>query len=369
MRSDRGCPRHRRLTPAGISEHSEIIGSFHATRHDTRVRHLRTETRRVTACAWANYGAPALGSSAYFLRRTADSPVERRADILRVVSAATIDCALTGAVLMDLAFGNRSDTSLETLFVIDRSPMGNPLLAPVLAKIAAQEETSDARAWLRTLAAEDASRIRDQALVLVLVLPRGILERREGSVTRVFLCRSDMLAHWPKGIARRPGFEGRRQAGHRIGKRIHEVLPSDGILDPRDAALLGLVDAGDLLGEMAPGKDIDRLCPRVARLRQLDLIGRKLARGRGNRARLCAGHRRGPAQFRTGLRRMRRGPGAAIPMKGAEQESCQFRNRFWRPAMARRTARVALCRTAFDRVVAVQAKLFRSHREQTPCHE
>ncbi len=188
---------------------------------------------------------------------------------------ATVDCALAGAVLMDLAFANRIDTGLETLFVIDPSPMGNPLLDPVLAKIAAREEKSDTRTWLRVLAAEDAGRIRDQALMLL--VQRGMLERREGSFNWVFAGRSDMLTRWPNGFARRPGFEGRRQAERRVGKLVHGALLSDGIPDPRDAALIGLVDACGLLGEIIPGGDIDRLRPRVAQLRQLDLIGRELA--------------------------------------------------------------------------------------------
>ena len=38
------------------------------------------------------------------------------------------DCALAGAVLMDLAFAYRIDTDLEALFVIDPTPTGNPML-------------------------------------------------------------------------------------------------------------------------------------------------------------------------------------------------------------------------------------------------
>ena len=90
-----------------------------------------------------------------------------------------LDCALAGAVLMDLAFANRIDTDLETLFVIDRTPTGNPLLDPVLAKIAARNEWSGTLAWLKSLGAEDAVRVRDQALVLLAQLRRLDLIGRE----------------------------------------------------------------------------------------------------------------------------------------------------------------------------------------------
>ena len=51
-----------------------------------------------------------------------------------------LGCAIAGAVLMDLAFAYRIDTDPESLVVNDRTPTGNPILDPTLAKIAAQEQ-------------------------------------------------------------------------------------------------------------------------------------------------------------------------------------------------------------------------------------
>ncbi len=41
-------------------------------------------------------------------------------------------CAIAGTVLMDLAFDNRIDTDLDTLFVNNRGQTGNPALDCVL---------------------------------------------------------------------------------------------------------------------------------------------------------------------------------------------------------------------------------------------
>ena len=183
-----------------------------------------------------------------------------------------LDCIMAGAVLMDLAFAGRIDTDVETLFVVDATPTGNLLLDPVLARIAARKETAETLAWLRALAADDAGRIREQALVLL--VRRGMLEQRPGSFNAVF-------APWPEAPGRRrQGDAGsaRRRAGRRIERRVRDALLSDEIPDPRDAALIGLVDACGLLGEAVPEGDAGRLGPRVARLRRLDLIGRELAR-------------------------------------------------------------------------------------------
>ena len=62
-----------------------------------------------------------------------------------------------------------------------------------------------------------------------------------------------------------------------IKPRIGNVLLSDDIPDPREVALIGLVDACDLLGDIFPERNIDRLRPRIEQLRKMDLIGRELA--------------------------------------------------------------------------------------------
>lgn len=77
----------------------------------------------------------------------------------------TIECALAGAVLMDLAFANRIDTDPEFLKVTNRTPTGDPMLDRMLAKIGTRERATDTRSWIKVLAAEDADYIREQALI------------------------------------------------------------------------------------------------------------------------------------------------------------------------------------------------------------
>ena len=68
-----------------------------------------------------------------------------------------------------------------------------------------------------------------------------------------------------------------QEAERDIKLRIGNVLRSDDIPDPRDVALIGLVDACDLLGDIFPDRNTDQLRPRVKQLRKMDLIGRELA--------------------------------------------------------------------------------------------
>ena len=177
------------------------------------------------------------------------------------ISKSTLSCAIAGAVLMDLAFAYRIDTDPEALVVSDPTPTGTPMLDATLAKIAAHEPGSDTRTWIRVLSVEDSPGIREQALESLVA--RGIVTRREERVLWAFRAR------------RYPTIDG--NAEQEVKLRIGEVLHSDEIPHPRDVALIGLVDACDLLRDIFPGTDIERLRPRVDQLRQMDLIGRELA--------------------------------------------------------------------------------------------
>jgi hypothetical protein len=55
------------------------------------------------------------------------------------IGKSTLDYALVGAVLMDLALADRIDTDLARLMVIDRTPTDNPMLDRVLRRIAEGE--------------------------------------------------------------------------------------------------------------------------------------------------------------------------------------------------------------------------------------
>lgn len=177
------------------------------------------------------------------------------------ISNASFGCAVAGAVLMDLAFAYRIDTDPKALVVNDPAPTGNPMLDGTLAKIAAQGSQSDTRTWIRVLSVEDAPAIREQALESLVA--RGILQVREERVMWAFRTR------------RYPTIDGNVE--QEVKLRIGEVLFSDDIPDPRDVALIGLVDACDILRDIFPDSDMERCRPRIDQLRKMDLIGRELA--------------------------------------------------------------------------------------------
>ncbi len=167
----------------------------------------------------------------------------------------SMDYALAGAVLMDLALENRIDTDLERLVLVDSTPMGDSLLDPTLADIAAGEERN-ARYWVEHTA-NRAAEIREEALNRL--VDGGILERKDDRFLWVFQSR------------RYPMVDGKEEREVRL--RLMSILFSDEIPDPRDIVLLSLTDACGILRGMLSRRELNSAAERIEQVRKLDLVG------------------------------------------------------------------------------------------------
>ena len=172
----------------------------------------------------------------------------------------SLDYAIAGAVLMDLAMENRIDTDLEHLILIDGAPTGDSLLDPILAEIALGEQAS-IRSWLERIA-DGAGDIRERALARLVAL--GILERQDDRFLWVFRSR------------RYPTRDGR--AEREVKLRIMGVLFSDEIPDPRDVMIICLADACGIFREVLAKSELEQASARIEQVRKLDLIGQAMAR-------------------------------------------------------------------------------------------
>ncbi len=167
--------------------------------------------------------------------------------------------ALAGGVLMDLALENRIDTDLEKLVLIDPTPVGDSLLDPTLADIAAGAE-SDARYWVGRTASRGED-LREEALKRLVEI--GVLEKRDDSFLWVFRAR------------RYPSIDGKVE--REVKLRIMGVLFSDEIPDPRDIVIIGLADACGIFSELLSPRELESAAERIDQVRRLDLIGQATA--------------------------------------------------------------------------------------------
>ena len=170
----------------------------------------------------------------------------------------SLNYALAGGVLMDLALENRIDTDLDHLILVDATPTGDSLLDPTLAEIAAGEK-HDARYWVEQTA-ERSDAIQEEVLSRLIAL--GILERQEDRFLWVFRSR------------RYPMIDG--QAEREVKLRIMGVLFSDDIPDPRDVVIICLADACGIFKEILSKRELEQAAARIEQVRKLDLIGQAM---------------------------------------------------------------------------------------------
>ena len=200
------------------------------------------------------------------------------------VPATALACAFAGAALMDLAFANRIDTDTATLFIVDRTPTGNPGPDRVLARIGAREVAMDTRAWIAALSEREARVARELAMVS---LP-------EDNFNWAYRARGGSVVD--------------RAVERDVSLRVGDALFSDGIPAPRDAAQIGLLDACGLPGELFPDRDLAACRPRIALLREMEPIDRETA---GAISDIERGARTLAVADRSASSRMTAGPGKA----------------------------------------------------------
>ena len=173
----------------------------------------------------------------------------------------SMQCALAGAVLMDLALENRIDTDPNQLILVDSTPVGDDLLDPTLARIAEATEAHDTRFWIQDTA-QRAYQIRER--VLERLVNHGILHVRDDSFLWVFQSR------------RYPVVDGK--ADREVKLRIMEVLFSDEIPDPRDIVIVCLAEACGIFRELLSRRELEHATARIEQVRKLDLIGQAVRR-------------------------------------------------------------------------------------------
>jgi golgi phosphoprotein 3 len=168
---------------------------------------------------------------------------------------------LASAALMELALRNQVDTDLRQLFVVDPTPTGDDILDDALARLAATPGEFTTAAALQRIGAH-AEGYQEKALAHLVA--KGILRRRDGRLLWVFPSR------------RYPVIDEREQ--REVKARLRQLLLSEEIPDPRDVALICLVEASGLLGLVLSAEESRRAADRVAQLDKMDLIGQALMR-------------------------------------------------------------------------------------------
>lgn len=175
-----------------------------------------------------------------------------------------MSCVLAGAVLMDLALQDRIDTDLESLNLLDSTPTGDELLDPILKELAdAHDDSQTIQYWVEKMALKTQDLVQQS---LERLAERGILEYQEGEFW--------VLTRKVKGSTQ--SADGGNDEYYDVRAHIEQLLFSDDIPDPRDIAIVALMDTCGIFPMMLQD-EYDYVKERIDLLSRMDLIAQSLA--------------------------------------------------------------------------------------------
>lgn len=180
---------------------------------------------------------------------------------LASIDLMTLNYAMAGAVLMDLALRNKIDNDLESLIVADSTPTGLQMLDTYLDKISSENKENNTRYWLTELSnyGED---IVDSALNML--VEKKIIKTEEKKIL------------WVIGTRVYPMIDDKEEK--EVKRRIIDLLMSDEIPTPQDVVLVSLMDTCSLFTTILSSKEVERLSSRIEQIRKLDLIGQEVTK-------------------------------------------------------------------------------------------
>ena len=174
-----------------------------------------------------------------------------------------LNCAIAGAVLGELSLQSRIDTDMESLFLIDDTETGDPVLDPVLKEIAAEPNRHNTQYWIERLTSR-ADLIID--LDLGRMVDLEILDYHEGDYwtlsNRVW--QSEMFASSEGGTS-----------VQFVKARIANVIFNDEIPDPKDIIIISLANTCDVLRFIFQLEEETE--ERIQQVCRMDLIARAIS--------------------------------------------------------------------------------------------
>ena len=174
-----------------------------------------------------------------------------------------LNCAVVGAVLAELSLLSRIDTDMDSLFLVDSTETGNPILDSILKEIAEESNQRNAQYWIERLAPR-AESIIDATLGRLVEFK--ILEYHEGEFWTL------SRTAWQMEM-----FSGSEEgtAAQFVRTRIGKVIFNREIPDPRDVIIICLINTCDVFRFIFQLEEGDE--ERIQFICRMDLIGRSIA--------------------------------------------------------------------------------------------
>ena len=178
------------------------------------------------------------------------------------ISGWKLHCAIAGAVLADLSETSRIDTDLDSLFVVDSTETGDPVLDSALREIGEEPTQRNTQFWIERLTPR-AEAIIDTTLERL--VERGILNQHEGGFWTI--SRSTWQTQSYTSV------EG--EETEFVKTRLSKVIFDNEIPDPRDIFLISLVNTCDVFRFIFTLDEAAQ--ERIASISSMYVVGRAIA--------------------------------------------------------------------------------------------
>ena len=174
-----------------------------------------------------------------------------------------LNCAMAGAALAELSLMSRIDTDMESLFLVDKTETGNPILDPILKEIASDPTQRNAQYWIERLAPQ-AESIIDSALDRLVKL--NVLEHHDGEFWTLSRTarKTELPSMSPEGTE-----------SQFVKTRISNAIFDGEIPAPRDVIIICLINTCDVFRFIFQLDDDAE--ERIKLICEMDLIGRSIA--------------------------------------------------------------------------------------------
>lgn len=180
--------------------------------------------------------------------------LEDEKGVVHHAASGTLDYALAGAILMELALKDRLRTEDNRLAVVDGSRTGDGVLDGALQDIEASRRARNLEYWVGRWGGQN---FKDQ--LIERLVNKGILKEEEH---RVF---------WIFSRNRYPERDGAPE--RELRDRVRSVMLDKKEPEPRLAALICLIKACDLVGEIFTPHETELARKRLDEISEGDLVG------------------------------------------------------------------------------------------------
>jgi len=157
--------------------------------------------------------------------------------------------------------GNKIDTDLEHLILIDDTETGDPIYDDIIQMIKQYPDSKNALYWVKEIR-NKYSNLRE--VLTQRLVNNGILEEKKKKILGLFPQKRYPILNDTEELT--------------VKNRIRQIVLSDEIPEPRDIVIISLIKSCGLVEQIFSGQEIKKASERIYQISKMDLIGQSVSK-------------------------------------------------------------------------------------------